>query len=282
MEFEEHSLTNNPCSLKKASACSVLLTIFCFIVFLGISVQSQEVKGYIYLNEDERIFLNHIYVTNLNTEKTILSKINGAFSIPAKEGDIIRFTSFLTQRKDIKITNDILQKTENFIELKQEYNNIEEVVIKFRPTGNLRTDVERLGYKKRPVHIDKIIGLAKKSKNTTDDDAPMGFKNGGFVLDVNYIYDVISGDAKKKQRLYEYEKAQKSVKNIENYFGKAYFINMKIPENLILDFLLFVYHSDDIYRYTSIENYEAVRPYIDKYLPIYISRLNNNIKMIPK
>ena len=256
--------------------------IFCFIVFLGISVQSQEVKGYIYLNEDERIFLNHIYVTNLNTEKTILSKINGAFSIPAKEGDIIRFTSFLTQRKDIKVTNDILQKTENFIELKQEYNNIEEVVIKFRPTGNLRTDIERLGYKKRPVHIDKIIGLAKKSKNTTDDDAPMGFKNGGFVLDVNYIYDVISGDAKKKQRLYEYEKAQKSVKNIENYFGKAYFTNMKIPENLILDFLLFVYHSDDIYRYTSIENYEAVRPYIDKYLPIYISRLNNNTKMIPK
>ena len=157
--------------------------IFCFIVFLGISVQSQEVKGYIYLNEDERIFLNHIYVTNLNTEKTILSKINGAFSIPAKEGDIIRFTSFLTQRKDIKVTNDILQKTENFIELKQEYNNIEEVVIKFRPTGNLRTDVERLGYKKRPVHIDKIIGLAKKSKNTTDDDAPMGIKKGGIVID---------------------------------------------------------------------------------------------------
>ena len=87
-------------------------------------------------------------------------------------------------------------------------------MIKFRPTGNLRTDVERLGYKKRPVHIDKIIGLAKKSKNTTDDDAPMGFKNGGFVLDVNYIYDVISGDAKNKQRLYEYEKAQKCVKNI--------------------------------------------------------------------
>ena len=224
--------------------------------------------GYFCTVTDERIFLNHIYVTNLNTEKTILSKINGAFSIPAKEGDIIRFTSFLTQRKDIKVTNDILQKTENFIELKQEYNNIEEVVIKFRPTGNLRTDVERLGYKKRPVHIDKIIGLAKKSKNTTDDDAPMGFKNGGFVLDVNYIYDVISGDA--------------SVKNIENYFGKAYFINMKIPENLILDFLLFVYHSDDIYRYTSVENYEAVRPYIDKYLPIYISRLNNNTKMIPK
>jgi hypothetical protein len=70
-----------------------------------------------------------------------------------------------------------------------------------------------------------------------------------------------------------------AVLNIKNYFGVPYFTALKIPENLIENFLQFVYSSDDIYSLVAARNYEAVTLYIEKYLPIYQRRLKNSSLM---
>ncbi len=67
-----------------------------------------------------------------------------------------------------------------------------------------------------------------------------------------------------------------SVAQIKNYLGKDYFVKFKIPENLIDNFLQFVYSSENIQAYVLAGNFEAVKIPIEKYLPIYQKRLRSS------
>jgi hypothetical protein len=69
---------------------------------------------------------------------------------------------------------------------------------------------------------------------------------------------------------------ESSIKNIKNYLGEDYFVRLKVPKDLIDNFLQFVYTSDNLNLYTSASNYEVVKISIEKYLPIYQKRLRNS------
>ena len=69
---------------------------------------------------------------------------------------------------------------------------------------------------------------------------------------------------------------ENSVKNIKNYLGEDYFVRLKVPKDLIDNFLQFVYTSDNLLPYIESSNYEAVKLSIDKYLPIYQKRLKSS------
>ena len=99
---------------------------------------------------------------------------------------------------------------------------------------------------------------------------------------IKFAADILSGERKKQERAQQYDRMNTAVTNIKNYYGDAYFANLKIPSNLIENFLQFVYTSDDIYPFVKANNYEAVGVYIDKYLPIYQRRLKNSHLMDSK
>jgi hypothetical protein len=67
---------------------------------------------------------------------------------------------------------------------------------------------------------------------------------------------------------------QYAINNTKSYLGEDYFTRLKIPKDLIDNFLQFVYTSDNLLPYIESSNYEAVKLSIDKYLPIYQKRLN--------
>ena len=103
-----------------------------------------------------------------------------------------------------------------------------------------------------------------------------GLSGGGLTFSLESIYNILSGERKKQERAQQYEKMSVSVSNIKNYFGEEYFTTLKIPKNLIDNFLQFVYSSDDLYPFVQSNNYEAIGVYIEKYLPIYQRRLRNS------
>lgn len=256
------------------------LVFILFSVFSIVMVKAQIFSGQVFMRESTTLYLNQLFVTNITTQKTVLSNYNGEFKIQAKVGDVIRFTSIITERTDVKITEKLLENTMNFIELKPAYHEIQEVIIGWRPTGNLRRDVTTLKDSKRKMEIASIIGLpAPKGDGTSPDEPIAGFRGGGFTLSVDGIYDLISGERKKKQRLYEYEKMMSVTKKIKNYFGEDYFVKLKIPKNMIDNFLQFVYSSDNILVLVEDKNMEATQAYIEKYLPIYIKRLRQSNMM---
>ncbi len=246
------------------------------LVFL-IKINAQQFSGEVFLKDNSVFYLNQVYVTNLNTQKTVLTNYNGNFTLQAAPGDIIRFTSIVTERKDIKLSPQMLDQ-QNLVELKIAYHDIQEVIIsRFKPTGNLRYDVNALRKEDKGLAIKKVIGLPEPKGDGTPPQLPVaGLRDGGLTFSLESIYDILSGERKKKQRYMAYEKMNSSVTQIKNYLGKDYFVKFKIPENLIDNFLQFVYTSENIEPYISAGNFEAVKVPIEKYVPIYQRRLKNS------
>jgi len=77
-----------------------LITLL-LLVFIA-KINAQIYSGEVFLRDNSILYLNQVYVTNLNTQKTVLTDYNGTFNIQAVPGDVIRFTSIITERKDIK------------------------------------------------------------------------------------------------------------------------------------------------------------------------------------
>ncbi|WP_234111439.1 MULTISPECIES: hypothetical protein [Chryseobacterium] len=223
-------------------------------------------------------YLNQIYVTNITEHNTVYTDYYGSFRIPAKPGDIIRFTSIVTDRKDVEVTAENLENTRNIVELKVAYYDIQEVVIsRFKPTGNLRKDVASLKNGEKELALQKVIGLPAPKGTGLPTQLPVAsLANGGLSFGLESIYDILSGERKKKERAQEYEKMSNAITAVKNYFGKAYFNNLKIPENLVDNFLQFVYTSDNFYALVESQKIEIVGVYIDKYLPVYQRRLRNS------
>lgn len=253
---------------------------FTFILFLIViaNANAQLFSGAVFLRDYSNLYLNQIFVTNLNEQKTVLTNYNGEFTIEAKAGETIRFTSIVTERKDIIVTKEMLAGRRNLFELRISYYDIEEVVIaRFKPSGNLRADVAKLKTGEKNMKLREMIGLPESSGDGRSPQAPVAsFADGGLSFSVNSIYDIFSGDRKKKQRLFEYEKMTNSTVLLKNYFGDEYFTRLKIPAELIQNFLQFIYTSENLNSYIDSGNLEAVKIYIEKYLPIYIKRLENS------
>lgn len=250
--------------------------ILLFLIFI-IKINAQIFTGQVFLRDNSVLYLNQVYVTNLTTYKTVLTNYNGDYNIQASPGDVIRFTSIITERKDVKLTEKSFE-VRNLVELKVAYQDIQEVVIsRFRPTGNLRYDVNSLRKEDKAYALKKVIGLPEPKGDGTPAELPVaGFRDGGLTFSLESIFDILSGERKKKQRYVAYERMNKSVADIKNYLGKDYFTRFKIPENLIDNFLQFVYTSENIDVFVQSGNIEAVKIPIEKYLPIYQRRLRNS------
>ncbi|MBN8622792.1 MAG: hypothetical protein J0L47_06605 [Flavobacteriales bacterium] len=245
-------------------------------------VNSQYFSGQILIRDNSVYYLNQIYVTNITSQNTVYTDYYGSFKIPAKPGDIIRFTSIITDRKNVAVNAENLQSTNNIVELKVAYYDIQEVVIsRFKPTGNLRKDVSSLKNGEKTMALQRMIGLPSPKGDGLPPTLPVaGFSGGGLTFSLESIYDILSGERKKKERATEYERMNNSVTAIKKYYGTEYFTNLKIPVNLIDNFLQFVYSSDNVYQYVSNNNFEAVGVYIEKYLPVYQRRLRNSHLMV--
>lgn len=258
----------------------LLLTAVLFLNYL----KAQYFSGEIIIRDNSVFYLNQVYVTNLTSQSTVYTDHFGTFKIPAKPGDVIRFTSIVTDRKDVKVTETDLQNSDNFVELKIAYYDIQEVVIsKFKPTGNLRKDVSSLKTGDKLIALQQMIGLPEPKGDGTPPELPVaGLSGGGLTFSLESIYDILSGERKKKERAEQYERMNTAIANIKKYYGTEYFTSLKIPEHLVDNFLQFVYTSETLTPYVQTGNFEVVAVYIEKYLPIYQRRLRNSSLMETK
>ena len=246
-------------------------------LLMMVAMHAQVFNGAVFIRDNSMLYLNQVYVTNLTTQKTVLADYQGEFSLPANVGDIIRFTSIVTDRRDIPVTQQYLDNKRTMVELTIAYRDIQEVVIKrFRPTGNFKIDVLSIPADKR-LALQQKIGLPSPKGDGHSPSLPtVNFKNGGIGFSVQNIYDMISGERKKQERLYAYEGMQNGVSAMRQYFGDDYFIRLKIPKNLIDNFLQFVYTSDDLRPVLMNQNFSIAQMSIEKYLPVYLKRLKTS------
>lgn len=252
------------------------LSLFALLLFPLVGF-AQVFSGRVFMKESAEIYLNQAYVTNLATGKTTLTAYDGSFRIEAAPGNQIRFTSFISERKDLQLSDKSFSTANNLIELKPLYRNIQEVVITAKPTGILKKDVLALKAEERPLKIAEITGLPESKGDGYSPNLPVAsLKDGGAAFSIDAIYLALSGDKERNDRLKKYEIMNLQINNIKNYFGIEYFVKLKIPVHLIDNFLQFVYSSDNLSPYLASNNIEAVKPYLEKYLPVYLKRLENS------
>lgn len=253
-------------------------TLLLFTLLFLSSLRGQFFTGEILIRDQSVYYLNQVYVTNLSAFNTVSTDYFGTFKIAAKVGDVIRFTSIVTDRKDVTVSADMLQNSRNIVELKVAYYDIQEVVIsKFKPTGNLRKDVSSLKNGEKNLALQKMIGLPTAKGDGTPPVLPVAaLSGGGVAFSLEAIYDILSGERKKKERAFQYERMTQTVTALRQYYGDAYFTALKIPAHLIDNFLQFVYTSENLYPLVEANKLDAAAVYIEKYRPVYERRLKNS------
>lgn len=130
-----------------------------FLLFCIKFMAQTHVTGII-LNENN-IALQSVLITNISTDAKTYSDQNGAFSITANSGDQLRLTRNNYERESINVSAINLTK-EITITLKFKPQDIEEVELGYKVTGNLKEDSKHFGVTKKDIALN--LDLMKNNK----------------------------------------------------------------------------------------------------------------------
>ena len=158
-------------------------------------------------------------------------------------------------------------------------------------TGILEKDVKNGRKADVITKLYKDLGVNPDLKPIKDTSAlRAGFLSGDITLtrlDVGRIFDVISGKAKQRKALIDYETKYDKITKIKNYFGDDYFTNdLKIPKFKIRDFIDNALNNTENNIQLNDVNYFKLLQIFNSYSKIYLDFLYgnkpNNTKVIIK
>ena len=254
--------------------------MFRFLVVFLISISgflfSQKISGTI--TDEEGNPLPATLVFNLQTEQKSYTDFQGAFSIDAKPNEELRFIRPGFDRFTKVITNQDYGYSFR-ISLYRLAAEIEEVEIPVRLTGDLSVDSRNLTRYDKVAQLRAVIGVPappeKPREKVADakDDILKPLLRIPPMVNVQAVYDVISGRAKKKKRLYRYEDLQDNISWIRQKVGDDYFIKMEIPPQKIAEFLQFsIGIRPEINKYVIAKNISKILLLVEETLPQYLKR----------
>ncbi|MFV0304462.1 MAG: hypothetical protein ACK5IC_03140, partial [Moheibacter sp.] len=255
------------------------MKIFYFILFLlfGVTIFSQEkiINGRIVIDIDETS-PDGIYVTNTRTKITSISDLIGHFSIKAVQGDSLLVQSPFYEERKIYLNDNLFQKELITIHLNLKTFLLEEGIISPKLTGYLDIDVKYNSKKDQIAKLYKELGVNPDASKLRDSsDFKMWKDISPFHLNVEKVVEILNGDLRRRQNLYQYEGLEQIIIQIRDYFGDDYFINdLKIPEEKIREFVFFAYSTSPIPSHFSNKNYLNIMAELSKIAPLYITRLN--------
>jgi len=248
--------------------------LFAYSLVISIVISSQTISGVVVTEGSAR--LPGTLIVNITSDQKVLSNDVGEFSINAKTGDEIRFVKENYERGNVIIKNDYFL-TVRLLRIPIE---IEEVnVSKIRITGNINTDASRLKIRDQEEELRQSIGLPKAPEKSREKPADamndilaplIGIPP---IVNVQAIYDVVSGKSKRQKRLYKYEDTQGDIRWIRSKIEDNYFTEAEIPKDKINDFLLFSLQDASVSRYAKARNTTGLMSALEKQIPAFVRRI---------
>lgn len=221
--------------------------------------------------------LHDVIVVNINTGKKVYSNHRGNFSIEANINDELRFIKENYERgAKVVHNNDFL--TPISIHLVRVPIEIEEVNVAVKLTGVLAKDASRVKIDHSKEILQKNIGLPQP-KGIQREKVPVLTKDILLPLltarlNIDAIYKVVSGKARKMKSLYKYEDMQRNINWITEHNGDEYFIEREIPKEKIREFLEFsMLVEPQIAQDIKFNNLSAVNFKLENTASIYLERL---------
>lgn len=227
------------------------------------------------LSENDMI-VTSVLVVNISNNQQVYSNSLGEFSIEGKEKDEIRFVKKGYERASRKVVDVEYPMNIVLIRIPEE---IEEVEI-ISTTGDLAKDSKRLTKIDKKEQLQKDIGLPKPPEKPREVPAEVkkvllaaAFGN----VNVQAVYDLISGKSRRQKRWYKYEDMQDDILWIRKRIDDDDFVKDGIPVERISEFLEFSFIvKPQIRSYVKAKNISRVLFNLDEVIPVYLDRLKEN------
>lgn len=227
------------------------------------------------LSENDMI-ISSVLVVNISNDQKVYSNSLGEFSIEGSEKDEIRFVKKGYERASRKVVD--VESPMNVV-LMRIPEEIEEVEI-ITTTGDLAKDSKRLTKIDKKEQLQKDIGLPKPPEKPREVPAEVkkvllaaAFGN----VNVQAVYDLISGKSRRQKRWYKYEDVQDDILWIRKRIDDDDFVKDGIPVERISEFLEFSFIiKPEIRSYVKTKNISRVMFNLDEVIPVYVDRLKEN------
>lgn len=221
--------------------------------------------------------INAVQIINISNGQKTYNDSVGDFSIEVSDQDVIRFVKSHYERTEIKVASQTNNLSVIMIRIPEE---IEEVKI-LKLTGDLSKDSKTLTKKDKVEILQKAIGLPKPPEIMREkapdlkDAYAIGFPPT-VIADIDALYKLISGDARRMKNQYKFDDKERNIKWLRDRIDPNYFTNLDIPKERINEFLEFSFIEDPkILQYIKNKNINGAVFYIDKTLPKFINRIKS-------
>jgi len=244
------------------------------LLFLSKLVFSQEtVVGKI--TDDNDISLGSVTIINMATDQKSVTNSSGEFSIEASRNDELRFVKNGYERFSRRVLTDGInyQLSITLIKLAEE---IEEVKV-VKLTGDLNKDSKTVAKVDKSEIVEEAVGLPQPVGKMREKPAEVKQVLIPILLgqlNVQGVYDLISGKARRQKRAYRYDDLQEHILWIRKRVEDEYFTKTGIPAERISEFIEFSFlYKPQVRTYVKAKNLAGVLLRIEEVIPVYLERL---------
>jgi len=223
--------------VKTNNTLSVLLLWISQISF-GQTSGAKEILGQVF---QDSTLVEEVNIINTTTQSTTITNVNGMFSIVAKEGDVLVFSSVNLEPVKRRITTTDLNSVSIQIKMMPKQIELKEVIV----NENANITTEKLGI---VPHGQKTYTPAERKLATAGDFKPislLGLLGGSMPLDP--LINKINGRTKKLKELIKVEKKELNIEKLGYLYEDGYFVDyFKIPREYISGFKFFVVENQQV------------------------------------
>lgn len=245
----------------------LVVGFFLFSVIAG--AQEQSLNGKITNVKD----VEGIHILNQSSRFNTVTNSAGEFRIRARLLDTLLISSIAYVPEQIVITEEIYSMGFISITLKDLVNELDEVQLGPRLSGNLEHDIKNIKIKDT-LNFDDV-GIPGFKGKPEEKIVPIvsGF---GLVtaMDVEALYKHLSGYYRKLRLQRKWESENVVVARMIHYYTPQFFEEaFSIPEDRLYDFLLFCMETTEIKHHFEVESYSLVLAGFKEKSKEYVVRL---------
>jgi hypothetical protein len=249
--------------------------ILLLFTILSNTVFSQMIRGKI-TNEDG-VDLIDVAVVNISADKKVYTLADGTFSMGAAPDDEIRFIKSGYERASIKASYGF----EKFLTIRliRVAQDIEEVKVTSM-TGDLNKDAKAVAKTDKGKIVQNAVGLPQPVGKMREKPAEIKEVLVPIILgqlNIQGMYDLVSGKARRQKRRYRYDDLQEDILWIRSRVEDEYFTKEGIPVERISEFIEFSFITKPQTRaFVRAKNLTGALAGMDEIIPVFTTRLKES------
>ncbi|WP_294278170.1 carboxypeptidase-like regulatory domain-containing protein [uncultured Chryseobacterium sp.] len=244
-------------------------------LLVSVNIYSQQATITGTIRDDNNRELANVMVVNMATDQKTATNSDGMFSVQASANDELRFVKKGYERISRRVLANGIN-SQLVIVMAKLPEEIEEV--KVQPlTGDLSKDSRAVARINKAEIVQDAVGLPQPVGKMRERPAEVKHVLLPILvgqLDVQGVYDLISGKARRQKRQYRYDDLQEHILWVRNRVDDDYFIKAGVPLERISEFIEFSFLvKPHVRTYVKARNLSGVLLRMEETLPLYIERL---------